>query len=542
MNTDPDFHPLTAAWLDGTATPPEQQLLGEILHTPIMMSDYAALCHTETLLRQHSRPAAQRREALAQLLAAPPWPWRMLRFCRRPAVRWSAAAAVAAALLTWTLWPADSSGPSSVVVKPKPSPRLMPAASPARDLPGDATAVLPPADKSVEPWLRNYYVRPIPLSGELAASVRALAAEIKMSNGQPLAVDPQTNGDAPVYLKTSAALPAWTVLEILALQSGAEAVVSGKQVVFRNAKKPLPLDGRLHEDQPRSVLMAALGNWSAQGFDDEWEAAGFLAKETIGSPLKFWPNGDEIITFNGTSRAVWALGKICRASPRAPQRLQWSANVLKLPHGLFEKALAENCPGRMSTANGLFLSDTEHQMLLRALSMQQGVDLMTLPIPVSDSGTRVKWTSNPEGLERTQDELSAVLEGTIDSSGSLDVIVALKMEKWNESTRGWSTQDLTCQVMIQPGQTIVLGGLVREPGMESVHLISAQIIDTTGPPKPDPPKESAREELPYAIPVVDKPGMVQSPYAPEKGFIDVEGFKRGTRVECPYSGKHFRVP
>lgn len=61
--------------------------------------------------------------------------------------------------------------------------------------------------------------------------------------------------------------------------------------------------------------------------------------------------------------------------------------------------------------------------------------------------------------------------------------------------------------------------------------------DTPAPPQPKP-----REDLPYGIPVVGKKGMVYSPYAPEKGQVDVDGYKRGTKVECPYTGKHFRVP
>ncbi len=65
----------------------------------------------------------------------------------------------------------------------------------------------------------------------------------------------------------------------------------------------------------------------------------------------------------------------------------------------------------------------------------------------------------------------------------------------------------------------------------------------TRPPEPAPtPKPAVREDLPYGIPVVGKKGMVYSPYAPEKGQVDVDGYKRGTRVECPYTQKHFRVP
>lgn len=64
----------------------------------------------------------------------------------------------------------------------------------------------------------------------------------------------------------------------------------------------------------------------------------------------------------------------------------------------------------------------------------------------------------------------------------------------------------------------------------------------TSNPEPTKPPVAVKEDLPYGIPVVGKKGMVYSPYAPEKGQVDVDGFKRGTRVECPYTAKHFRVP
>ena len=64
---------------------------------------------------------------------------------------------------------------------------------------------------------------------------------------------------------------------------------------------------------------------------------------------------------------------------------------------------------------------------------------------------------------------------------------------------------------------------------------------TTPDPTP-PPTVKPREELLYGIPVVGKRGLVYSPHAPEKGQVDVEGLKRGTRVKCPYTGLDFRVP
>lgn len=54
--------------------------------------------------------------------------------------------------------------------------------------------------------------------------------------------------------------------------------------------------------------------------------------------------------------------------------------------------------------------------------------------------------------------------------------------------------------------------------------------------------KNLRRDIPYAIPVPNKPGFVTSPYAPKQGLVDVREFPSGTEVTDPYSGKTFLTP
>jgi hypothetical protein len=57
-----------------------------------------------------------------------------------------------------------------------------------------------------------------------------------------------------------------------------------------------------------------------------------------------------------------------------------------------------------------------------------------------------------------------------------------------------------------------------------------------------PPNRNSKRDIPYAIPVPNKPGFVTSPYSPKSGYVDVRGFPSGTEVKDPYSGKTFLTP
>ena len=57
-----------------------------------------------------------------------------------------------------------------------------------------------------------------------------------------------------------------------------------------------------------------------------------------------------------------------------------------------------------------------------------------------------------------------------------------------------------------------------------------------------PSTKNSKRDIPYGIPVPNKPGFVTSPYSPKSGYVDVRGFPSGTEVKDPYSGKVFLTP
>ena len=68
--------------------------------------------------------------------------------------------------------------------------------------------------------------------------------------------------------------------------------------------------------------------------------------------------------------------------------------------------------------------------------------------------------------------------------------------------------------------------------------------ETTETPEPasSVPAQRTRTDLPYGVPVPNKPGFVISPYSRNAGYVDIRGFPTGGEVKDPFTGKVFITP
>jgi len=57
-----------------------------------------------------------------------------------------------------------------------------------------------------------------------------------------------------------------------------------------------------------------------------------------------------------------------------------------------------------------------------------------------------------------------------------------------------------------------------------------------------PPDHRRSRDVPYGVAVLNRPGLVTSPYAPDQGLVDVRAFPKSTEVMDPFTGKVFLTP
>ena len=86
----------------------------------------------------------------------------------------------------------------------------------------------------------------------------------------------------------------------------------------------------------------------------------------------------------------------------------------------------------------------------------------------------------------------------------------------------------------------------ESPGVRVAPPVAPSIAPTRAPVETGTHISSVTRDanhiFPVGIRVPNKEGIVKSPYAPNRGFVDVRGFPGGTEVKDPYTGKVFLTP
>ena len=80
-------------------------------------------------------------------------------------------------------------------------------------------------------------------------------------------------------------------------------------------------------------------------------------------------------------------------------------------------------------------------------------------------------------------------------------------------------------------------------GFVTLVCLTATLIDPIGQTfNPGALETKPANELFLGKPIEGKSGFISSPWAPDKGPVDVSGIPSGANVKCPYTGKTFQVP
>jgi hypothetical protein len=134
--------------------------------------------------------------------------------------------------------------------------------------------------------------------------------------------------------------------------------------------------------------------------------------------------------------------------------------------------------------------------------------------------------------------------------------VRRKIDPPSTTTTTATTTTTVASDSVTPGRTVNAPPNNREPQRQqmtappkpgpsaSPRVPRSAIVEN---PKPSPsaaprPAATSPDKLPTAKVVPGKPGYVFSPYDPNGGYVDVNGFTPGSKVKDPYSGKIFLVP
>jgi hypothetical protein len=376
----------------------------------------------------------------------------------------------------------------------------------------------------------------VALRGPLEDAVRLLSRALALPGGKVPEVEVRDGGDAQVGLNLPVALPAWTLLEMMAVQTGTVFAMEGDVLVFAKAEEEKK--GGEAEDQDGLELPGG----SLQG----------LALLLTGSPLR---SGDpEELNARLATRGTAPIGAGALQVGRVGERVTVSGAVRTLRaleiarRGMESRALV------VSVETSVLRVGKDVVRPGGGRGWEEGGDGSG-----DEGGLKVDWTLGAAEYGKAMEKLALAGQPGVTMAGPGLVVrlfqnvmvmvenrrvamVAVPMGQDRVALHVGMDEAEPGGPEMPPFEVVVelgsgTGGLLRraEKGGEGLDCVGVM------PTLKDAAWEEPVFELPRGI-AAGEPGMVRSPYASGEGFVDVEGVPSGTKVKCPYSGLIFVVP
>ena len=206
----------------------------------------------------------------------------------------------------------------------------------------------------------------------------------------------------------------------------------------------------------------------------------------------------------------------------------------------------ESLPAGFDLNSGMLMDPAQFATFKASLAKQQGSDVLASPEMVVHDGQRGQISVEneiPNSLGQEKEALWVGLRSDLELKRRGELIscigqMEVHLRPLNEqapitpSTIREATTEF--ETYIPYGQTALF--TVDTPGEKRITLCCLTVR------KSAPFEKIKDDQLPFGILVPGKAGFVYSPYAPDAGEIDVRGLYSGTKVECPYTKKIFRIP
>jgi uncharacterized Zn-finger protein len=93
-----------------------------------------------------------------------------------------------------------------------------------------------------------------------------------------------------------------------------------------------------------------------------------------------------------------------------------------------------------------------------------------------------------------------------------------------------------------PADFVDMSSSSRMPTPSMPHLKQEPAASEKATKIPAAEAAASSPVMPYGKAIPGRPGFVHSPYASSHQMVDVTGLAVGMEVQCPYTGKYFRVP